>query len=91
MAANKCAIDSVYPFMFTRETALVCMDGLENNPPVGAKNCKDCAWLGFPCTFAMDLLTCLPFAGIYACNKCNKTYCTQNVAEDVITTQPTNQ
>ncbi len=80
---NQCTLDSVYPFVLTYETCKMCIHGMdENSFGSGNVNCKDCSWLCFPCTIVLDILTLLPFTGIWICKK---TCCKSNV----ITTQPT--
>jgi hypothetical protein len=72
---NKCTTDTIYPFMCTHQTSQVCMDGCNHNTFVGSKNCNDCLWLCFPFTMALDILSFIPFTGIYICKKtcCRKT------------------
>ena len=87
MAANKCAIDSVYPCVFTLEIEKICYCKL-NNTSEETKDNTNYAWVCLPCTLVLDILTLVPFAGFYICKK---TCFESSVKEDVITTQPTIQ
>lgn len=79
---DNCTLDSVYPFVLTHKTGKTCIHAFDNNPWLGSKNCNDCACFCFPFTIVFDILTLVPFTGIYICKK---TCCKSNV----ITTQPT--
>ena len=83
---NECTLDSIYPCMCTHQTGEVCFKGCNHNTFLGSKNCHDCLWMCFPCTIVLDILTLIPFTGIYICKKT----CCQKPPETgrVVTIQP---
>lgn len=83
---NKCTLDTIYPCMCSHQICELCVNQYNHSTFWGSKNCHDCLWMCFPCTMVLDILTLLPFTGIYICKKT----CCQNTPETghVVTIQP---
>jgi hypothetical protein len=64
-----CKSDNIYPFNLTHKTFNTFCNGCDR-PMLDRKDCDDCLWLCFPCTITIDLITLIPFAGIYFGKKC---------------------
>ena len=72
--SKDCTTDEIHPFVVTVKTWEIFWDAMRNNPWLGSDNCYECCVFCFPCTIAIDLVTLVPFSGIYFGKKCCK-YC----------------
>jgi hypothetical protein len=71
--SDDCTIDDFYPFNLTHKTGITFCHGLDS-PMLDSRDCNSCCWICFPVTIAIDLVTLIPFSGIYFGKKCCK-YC----------------
>lgn len=88
--SEDCTTDDIYPFVLTDKANDAFCDGL-NKPMLGTGDCNSCYWLCFPCTIAIDIVTLVPFAGIYLGKKCSKKCCKKDSVIPSVTpiaTQP---
>jgi hypothetical protein len=70
----------LHPFVLTKGTIITLMDSCENGPPSDrCDDCRawyDCCWMCVPCSFAVDIVICLPMTGICIYNETkNKCKC----------------
>lgn len=85
--SEDCTTDDIYPFVLTDKANDAFCDGL-NKPMLGTRDCNSCCWCCFPCTIAIDLVTLVPFSGIYLGKKCTKFSKKDIVEITPIATQP---
>ena len=86
---NNCKADDIFPFMCTIISIQECIIAHTHNKWKDSSKCTECIWLCLPCFIGFDLLTLLPFTGIYICKKtCCKTKDKINNVE-LISVQPT--
>ena len=86
--SEDCTTDDIYPFVLTAKA----WDAQKHYSAGGGdchgtQDCHDFCWCCFPCTIAIDLVTLIPFSGIYFGKKC----CKKDNVEPTITpivTQP---
>ncbi len=79
---NECTTDTIYPFMCTHQIGGICMKGCIHKTSYSRNNFHECYWLCFPCTMVIDILTVVPFTGVYIYKK------TCSEKPKVITIQP---
>ena len=80
----------IYPFNLTHKTCHALCNGCDR-PMLDRRDCDDCLWLCFPLTVTIDLITLIPFAGIYFGKKCcdnPKSKDTGSIKVTQIVTQP---
>lgn len=58
----------LHPFVVTKKTIMTCIYALEQG--TSTSNCNDCTswydccWMCVPCSFAVDVIICIPMTGI---------------------------
>ena len=62
----------IHPFSVTVKTWEIFWHALDHTPWLDARDCNDCCFCCLPCTIAIDLVTLVPFSGIYFGKKCMK-------------------
>ena len=91
--SEHCTTDDIYPFVLTYKAGKAVDDALRyGHGDARWDDCcasnTECCWCCFPCTLAIDLVTLIPFSGIYFGKKCTK-FCKKDKVEITpIPTQP---
>ncbi len=77
--SEDCTTDDIYPFVLTVKAGKAFVYGIDHKSDEdchGTQDCHDCCCMCFPCTIAIDLVTLVPFSGIYfgkkLCKYCKK-------------------